>query len=251
MKWRSSALLVLINKEILMKMKWLIAFLPFVAFQAGALTLTTEEYPPLNFTTDGGKTVSGLATDVMREVIKRTGIKATISLYPWQRSYKEAQDDKDTCVYSTTRTDAREKLFKWVGPLAPSTWILFAKADSAINIKTLDEAKKFKIGGYQGDAKAAFLKEKGLTLDEAMNDEQNIKKLDAGRIDLWAATSGIGPWMAKNSGIKIKPILSFQEVQMFAACNLSMPDADISKMNDAIKAIKADGTYEKIIKAYQ
>ena len=234
-----------------MKHTWLIALLPLLALQANALTLTTEEYPPLNFSTDGGKTITGLSTDVMREVVKRTGIKATFGLYPWQRAYKEAQDDKDTCVYSTTRTEAREKLFKWVGPLAPSTWILYAKADSTISLKTLDEAKKFKVGGYQGDAKAAFLKEKGFTLDEAMNDEQNIKKLDAGRIELWAATSGVGPWLAKSAGVKIKPVLSFQDVQMYAACNLAMPDADIAKMNDAIKAIKADGTYDKFVNAYQ
>ena len=234
-----------------MKSSWLVGMLMLTPVFASALTLTTEEYPPLNFSTDGGKTVSGLSTDVMREVAKRTGINTTIGLYPWQRAYKEAQDSKDTCVYSTTRTEAREKLFKWVGPLAPSTWILFAKADSPIALTTLDDAKKYKVGGYQGDAKAIFLKEKGFTLDEAMSDEQNLKKLDAGRIDLWAATSGVGPWMAKASGIKIKPVLSFQDVQMFAACNLNMPDADIAKMNDAIKAMKSDGTYDKILKSYQ
>lgn len=234
-----------------MKSSWFVGMLMLTPVVASALTLTTEEYPPLNFSTDGGKTVSGLSTDVMREVAKRTGINTTIGLYPWQRAYKEAQDSKDTCVYSTTRTEAREKLFKWVGPLAPSTWILFAKADSPIALTTLDDAKKYKVGGYQGDAKAIFLKEKGFTLDEAMSDEQNLKKLDAGRIDLWAATSGVGPWMAKASGIKIKPVLSFQDVQMFAACNLNMPDADITKMNDAIKAMKSDGTYDKILKSYQ
>lgn len=232
-------------------MKWLIALLSLVSAHAGALTLTTEEYPPYNFSTDGGKTITGSATDVMNEVIKRTGIKATNAIYPWQRAYKMAQDDKDTCVYSATRTEAREKLFKWVGPVAPDSWVLYAKADSPITAKSLDDVKKYKIGGYQGDAKAAFLKDKGFTLDEAINEEQNLKKLDAGRIDLWAASSGVGPWMAKSLGVKIKPVFTFQEVQMYAACNLGMPDADIAKMNEAIKAIKADGSLDRFLKAYQ
>ena len=30
-----------------------------------------------------------------------------------------------------------------------------------------------------------------------------------------------------------------------------MPDADVAKMNDSIKAIKSDGTYDKIMKAYE
>lgn len=232
-------------------MKLIAALLSFVTVNAFALTLTTEEYPPYNFSKDDGKTVTGLSTDVMREVVKRTGMKATFALYPWKRAYMMAQEDKETCVYSTTRTEAREKLFKWVGPLTPNTWVLYAKADSPISIKTLEEAKKYKVGGYQGDAKAAFLKEQGFTVDEAMNEEQNIKKLEAGRLDLWAASSGVGPWIAKSMGVGIKPVLSFKEVEMYAACHLSMPDADINKMNEAVKAIRADGTYDRISKSYQ
>jgi len=232
-------------------MKWLVAMLSLISVQAGALTLTTEDYPPFNFSTDGGKTMTGSATDVMKEVLKRTGINATITLYPWERAYKSAQEDKDTCVYSATRTEAREKLFKWVGPLAADSWVLYAKADSSISAKTLDDVKQYSIGGYQGDAKAIFLKTKGLKVDETMKDEQNVKKLDAGRIDLWAASSSVGPWVAKNVGVKIKPIVTFQDVQLYAACNLAMPDADIAKMNEAIKAIKADGTLDKFMKAYQ
>lgn len=232
-------------------MKWLLAVLSLVSVQAGALTLTTEDYPPFNFSTDGGKTMTGSASDVMNEVLKRTGIKATMSLLPWERAYKSAQDDKDTCVFSATRTEAREKLFKWVGPLASDSWTLYAKPDSTISAKTLDDVKQYTIGGYQGDAKALFLKGKGLKVDETMKDEQNVKKLDAGRIDLWAASSSVGPWVAKNNNVKIKPIVSFQDVQLYAACNLGMADADIAKMNEAVKAIKADGTLDKFTKAYQ
>ena len=232
-------------------MRWGIAMLLLISAQAAALTLTTEEYPPYNFSTDGGKTITGSTTDVMNEVLKRTGIKATKAVYPWQRAYRMALDDKETCVYSATRSVAREKLFKWVGPLAPDSWVLFAKADSTIHASTLDDVRKYKIGGYQGDAKAAYLKERGFSLDEAVNEEQNIRKLDAGRIDLWAASTAVGPWTAKNLGVKIKPVLTFKEVQMYAACNLSMPDADIAKMNEAIKAIKSDGSMDRFLKAYQ
>ena len=230
---------------------WLLPIVFLVPFSAGALTLTTEEYPPLNFSTDGGKTITGSSTDIMREVLKRTNIQGTIALYPWVRALKMAGDDKDTCVFSAARTPAREKQFKWVGPLTPDSWILYAKADSPITLANLDEAKKFKIGGYQGDGKAAFLKEKGFPIDEASNEEQTIRKLEAGRIDLWAGSSLVAPWMAKNMNIKIKPVISFNEVQMYTACNPSVSDADITKMNDAIKSMKGDGTIDKFIGKYR
>ena len=84
-----------------------------------------------------------------------------------------------------------------------------------------------------------------------MKDEQNVKKLDAGRVGLWVAGNITGPWIAKNAGVKVKQVFIIKDVQMYAACNLAMPDADIDKMNDAVKAIKADGTFDKILKAYQ
>lgn len=230
-------------------MKWIIAALSLVSAQTMALTLTTEDYPPFNFAKDGS--VTGFCTDVMSEVLKRTGIKGSIALYPWARAYKMAQVDKDTCVYSATRTEAREKLFKWVGPLASDSWVLYAKSESPISAKSLDDVRGYRIAGYLGDAKSNFLKENGFNIYEVLKDEQIIKNLEAGRVDLWAASSRVGLWLAKASGVKIKPVLSFKEVQLYAACNLDMPDADINKMNHAVKAIQADGTLDKFMKVYR
>ena len=78
-----------------------------------------------------------------------------------------------------------------------------------------------------------------------MKDEQNAKKLNAGNIDLWATGDILGPELAKAAGVKIKPILTFKQIELYSACNLAMPDADVAKMNDSIKTIKSDGTYKK------
>jgi polar amino acid transport system substrate-binding protein len=232
-------------------MKHFALLLMTLSAQAGAINLNTEEYPPLNFSLDGGQYISGSSTDLMREVMKRSGLPGKFALYPWQRAYNMALKDKDSCVFSTTRTEAREKLFKWVGPLSSSSWVLFARAGSAIRAKTLDDVRPYSIGSYLGDAKAVFLKENNFTVDEASNEEQNIRKLQAGRIELWATASDSGPWLAKKLNIEIRPVLTFNEVYLYAACNLAVPDADIAKMNDAIKAIKADGTFRRIMKAYE
>lgn len=232
-------------------MKLVSLLLGAVALPATAsLTFTTEEYPPYNFSTDGGKTVVGSSSDILRETLKRAGLEASFSILPWERAYRMGQEDKDTCVYSTTRTEAREKLFKWVGPLADNNWVVFAKVDSIISAKSLDDIKQYKIAGYRGDATAVFLKEKGMKVEEADNDEQNAKKLGAGRIDLWAAGSLVGPWVAKKASVAIKPLLTFKEAQLFLACNKSVADDQIQKMNDAIKAMRADGSVEKIYKRY-
>lgn len=231
-------------------MKLIGALLTLFSISAFAVTLTTEELPPFNFTRDGN--VVGISTDVMREVLKRTGIGGTINIYQWKLAYQMAQEGKDTCVFSTSRTEARENLFKWVGPLATNTWTLYAKASNPIPIvKSLEEAKIYKVGAYQGDAKAAFLKENGFKVDDSgLNDEQVIKKLDDGKVDLWLTSASHSRRLAKMNRVGIKPVLIVRETQMYAACNLAMSDEQAVKMNDAIKAIKADGTYEKILSSY-
>lgn len=219
---------------------------------SAALNLATEDFPPLSFSVDGGETVTGASTDLMREVLRRTNIPAHITIYPWRYAYKQALEDKETCVYSTSRTEAREALFKWVGPLSEGQWVLYARADSHIApARSLEELRAYVIGGYQGDARAAYLKAHGFKVDEANTEPQSLKKLESRRVDLWAATSNSGPWNARKLGIAIKPIIVFRDGQAsYAACNPGVPDELIARMNAALRAMHADGSFARIVEAY-
>lgn len=218
---------------------------------AGGLILTTEDAPPFNYSTDGGKTILGSATETIHELFKRAKIDYKIAMYPWVRAIEMARSDKDTCVYSTTRTEEREKSFAWVGPVSPNEWMLFAKADSNIKLASLDDAKKYKVGGYRGDAVTLYLQGQKFTIDEAVNDEQNIQKLDAGRIELWATGSQAGPFVSKKMNVKIKSLISFKKTELYLACNPSVAPEIVSKLNATLQAMAKDGTTDKINKKYQ
>jgi len=218
---------------------------------AGGLTLTTEDAPPFNYTNDDGKTILGSATEAIHELFKRAKIDYTLTLYPWVRAIEMARTGKDTCVYSTTRTEEREKNFLWVGPVAPNDWMFFAKADSSITLSSVEDARKFKIGGYRGDAVTLFLERQKFTIDEAANDEQNAKKLEAGRIELWATGSQAGPFVANKMKVKIKPVLNIKKTELYLACNLSVAPETIAKLNATLQAMAKDGTTAKINKKYQ
>jgi len=182
-------------------------------------------------TADDGKTVVGSATEAIQEMFNRTGMEYTIALFTWMRAITMARNDKDTCVYSTTRTEEREKDFHWVGPVASSNWVFFAKADSSIKLESFDDAKKYKVGGYRGDALALYLKGLKFTVDESYYDDQNLKKLEGGRIDLWATGSQNGPYFAKKKNVKIKPLLKCKQTELYLACNLSVPPDTTATIN--------------------
>ncbi|MBK6639144.1 MAG: ABC transporter substrate-binding protein [Rhodocyclaceae bacterium] len=218
---------------------------------ANGLILTTEDAPPYNYSTDGGKTIVGSATETIHELFKRAAIPYTIKMFPWVRAIEMAQVDKDTCVYSTTRTEEREKSFLWVGPVAPNDWVLWSKADSKIELKTLEDARKYKIGGYRGDATTLHLQNLRFVIDAATNDEQTVQKLDAGRIDLWATGGLSAPFIANKMKVKIKPVLNFKKTELYLACNKSVAAETIAKLNTTLQAMVKDGTTEKINKKYE
>ena len=218
---------------------------------ADGLILTTEDAPPTNFMESDGKTITGSATEQIRELFKRANIKYTIDMYPWQRAIDMAEKEKNTCVYSTTRTPERESKFLWVGPVAPNDWILFTMADSKIILKTLDDARKYRVGGYRGDAETEYLEAQKFKMDNATNNDQALKKLMDGKIDIWATGILDGPWAAKKLNAKIKPALNFKKTELYLACNKGVATDVIDKLNNTLKTMAKDGTTAKINKKYQ
>jgi polar amino acid transport system substrate-binding protein len=202
------------------------------------ILVTTEEYPPFNMTQNGK--VTGIATELVKSMFEKAGVAYKIEVLPWNRAYQTAQTQKDACVYSTTETPERKDLFQWVGPLLSNDWVLFAKADNATPLKSLDDTRGKVIGGYAGDAVAVYLEKGGYKVDAAPRDELNIPKLAAGRIDYWASGSELGPYLAKTQGAAdlIKPVLTFNKTVMSLACNKDTDPAALAKLRAALEGLR-------------
>jgi polar amino acid transport system substrate-binding protein len=61
-----------------------------------------------------------------------------------------------------------------------------------------------------------------------------------------------GSFVLENNGwaSKIVPVLTFNRVRVYLACNLAVPDATIDKLNGALEAMKADGTANRLEHKY-
>ena len=218
------------------------------------LTILTEHSPPVSMFEHGasGKIV-GTGGDKVRELMARSGVAFTMEMQPWKRAYTAALDRPDTCVFSTTRLPEREHLFKWIGPTDSGSWILLGLADRQFAFKTLDDARSLRIGTYNGDARDAYLRERGFKVDPAQNDLINVQKLLLGRIDLWASSMRDGTRFLKTNGWdeRIVPVLAFKKIDVYLACNRTLPDALVARMNAALDAMRRDGTAKKIDRLYE
>jgi polar amino acid transport system substrate-binding protein len=217
----------------------------------GALYITTEAAAPSSMLDSEGSVI-GISTDKVRAVLDRAGMAYTIELLPWKRAYAAAHNRLDACVYSTTRTPEREALFKWVGPIDSAEWVLMARADSRFALRTLDDARPYRIGTYHGDARDQYLRSRGFRVDPAPNDLTNPRKLLLGRIDLWAAALRVGSPVLEQNGWagQIVPVLVFNRLDVYLACHRAMPDELIARLNGAFAALEREGTMRKIERAY-
>jgi polar amino acid transport system substrate-binding protein len=215
------------------------------------LYITTESAAPSSML-DGEGQVIGISTDKVRAALDRAGLSYTIELLPWKRAYAAARERRNACVYSTSRTPEREPLFKWVGPIDSADWVLMGRANRRFALRTLDDARPYRIGTYNGDARDHFLRSRGFRVDAAPNDLTNPRKLLLGRIDLWAAALRAGSPVLEQNGWagQIVPVLVFNQIDVFLACHRAVPDEVIARLNGAISALEREGAMHQIERAY-
>ncbi|MGZ9741888.1 substrate-binding periplasmic protein [Pseudomonas azerbaijanorientalis] len=221
------------------------------------MVLLTENFPPYNMAKNGknfaqDENIDGIATDIVREIFKRANITYSLTLrFPWERIYKLTLEKPGYGVFVMARLPDREKLFKWVGPIGPDDWIMLAKADSKITLETLNDARKYKIGAYKGDAIAETLAKQGLNPIVVLRDQDNAKKLVNGQIDLWATGDPAGRYLARQEGVNgLKTVLRFNSAELYLALNKDVPDETVAKLQAALDQMRKEGKVDEIMARY-
>lgn len=222
-----------------------------------SVVLLTENFPPYNMAINGKNfaqedSIDGIAVDIVKEMFKRAGVQYSLTLrFPWDRIYKLALEKPGYGVFVTARLPERESQFKWVGPIGPDDWVLLAKADSQIALNNLEEAKKYRVGAYKGDAIAEYLADHGFEPVLALRDQENAGKLQEGQIDLWASGDPAGRYLAKQVGVTgLKTVLRFNSDQLFLALNRETPDAVVQKLQAALDKMRAEGFVDDVLNSY-
>ena len=218
---------------------------------AGAeeLTVITEKSPPFNFVEKG--VLTGSSTEVVREILRRLNLPDNIKVLNWARGYNLALTKPNIVLFSTTRTEDRENLFHWVGPIFKVRFGFYAKKGSGIRLNTLEDAKKIgSIATYKDDVKEQLLKAKGFTnLDSSKSPVSNLKKLISGRVALWLFDNLGVPLVARQIGIDpddVELVLPFQDRYSYIAISKNTPETVVEEWQQTLDGMKRDGTFEQI-----
>lgn len=227
------------------------------AGELDGITFLTENSPPLNFEKDGK--VSGIAVDLLDVILKKTGANATVAdvqLLPWANGYKQVQDTPDTCLFSMARTEERETLFKWAGPIMPLRVVVLAKKGGNVSITSAADLGKYTYGVVRDDVGMQLLQGAGVpeaNLDITSDNEANAKKLEAGRVDAWAFIETAAMATIKETGLdpaNYEVAYVLKELPLCYAFNKNTADAKVDAFQKALDAVKAEGAVDKIIAQY-
>ena len=217
------------------------------------LTILTENLPPLNYVENG--VLVGPSLEIVKEIQKKVGSLEPIQVYPWSRAYKMALENKNVILFGMTYSKERHDKFKWVGPLATKRDILVAKKGSGITINTIEDAKKVKqIGTLRDDTRGRLLESYGFTNLDPVSDEQlNAKKLELGRIGLWAYKIPGMRTVCDLAGVdytQFEEVYHLREIDLMIAFSKKTSDSIVHKWRDAFNVMSADGTILRIQKKW-
>jgi polar amino acid transport system substrate-binding protein len=239
-----------------------IASLVFVGPAHAELKIMTEKLPPFNFEEDGA--VVGISADLLLLAMETAGHPAprsAIRILPWARAYTIVQREPDTVLFSMARTEQREPLFQWVGPIYDLTIGLIARRDRNIVMDSMADAGQYAIGTIRDGApeqlviSAGYPEEK---LERLTDPSLNLKKLEAGRIDLFAFNVPTTFFMMRRAGMDpgdYEVVYTLKKTSLFYGFHKDTDPAMIRELNAAVLDLKKpDETgrsrYKEIVKTY-
>ena len=241
--------------------------LSFLALPLSAQTLQfrTLENPPLEYIDKQGH-VAGIAADIVREAVRRTGNEVDIRIYPWKRVIQEVSQGHADAAFNAGLNDERRRWGLYPRQvLINETYVLFASK----RLEMGDDLSAFstmrlgtQLGYFYGPDFQAHLDDGTFgTVETVPSIAHNLRKLVAGRIDLFVGdllpTRYYLDAMGLHDQVHVvtrtgshRPAVISVSPTYVAFSRLRTDPAYVQRFSAALEAMKKDHTYERIIQRY-
>ena len=237
-----------------------IVIMPVLAQQQ--FTIMAEALPPFNFEQAG--MVRGISADLLVMLMEKAGNpidQSAIKIVPWARGYNAVQKEPGTILFSMARTEQREPLFQWVGPITDLTLGLMAPKAKQIVLNSLEDANAYKIGTVRDGAPEQLAINGGVdekSLDRISDPVLNVKKLQAGRIDMFAFNVPTTQYLMIDMGINpsdYEVVYTLKQTALYFAFHKDTDVDLITQLNAALEELHtADATgksaVDRLIETY-
>jgi polar amino acid transport system substrate-binding protein len=224
------------------------------------LIIATGEYPP--FISESPE--DSFLTDLFDEIGREMGVSFKFKFLPWKRCELEVEELKAWGAIPYMRSPEREQKFYF-----SDDWLIIGRVlfftyspdgrKQQIPYEELTDLKGYRFGGIIGYFYENMFRKAGLNVEYLTSEEQNFRKLQLGRIDLFPVGEATG-WY------RIKKLFPPEEVGKFFTLTkpLTKGSGDflltskqypntrnlLVRFNLALKKLKENGTYQKILEQH-
>lgn len=226
--------------------------------KTGVITIGADtNYPPFEFSDDGGATFKGFDVDLMTEMAKRLGLEIEYKTYNFDSLIAglNAGNDFDMVASAWTINEKRAEEVNFSTPYFRNDFGVVVSADSTL--KSIGDLKSGDAVSVQTGSSAfewanKELAPKGIVLKTFENTLDCFNALSAGDAVMVIQDLAMASEVAKDETRKVKVIETVAAEEFFGlgfAKNLKGENMRKS-FNSQLDAIAADGTYAEIYKKW-
>lgn len=209
---------------------------------------------------DGTQT-KGYVVDATREAFRRAGVELSLEAAPFKRAYAQGEAGEGWLT-GIFKTPDREKVFLFSEPVGSDEVILVTLRGKEFAFDKPEDLKGKRIGYQDGASYGSFFVEaqKHFQGDPDSNPRQRLQKLMAGRLDAAMINPGEAA-LAYHMKALEEPLdkvsvlpkrVAVEPNYIVVARSQAQAAAPVlEKVNNALKAMAADGTLEKIMETYR
>lgn len=223
--------------------------------KAEQLQFIAEDLPPYHYKDYTGQT-KGAFVDIIHAIAQQAKIEYRIELYPFARAYKLLQNKPNVLMFSLLKSPGREEQFKWLGEIFYNTAYLVTLKGNKPKLENLEQAKNYKVGTIRSYYSHLYLKnagfEEGKNLSLSVKYQHLWQMLFNKRIDyVLTNTLSLNNELTE-LGFNVEEVERTLELtdfpnQLHLVGNLSLSPSKAQALKQALKTIKANGEYQKIL----
>ena len=225
-------------------------FITFILAQVGSKThastedvrFYTENYPPANYIEDGE--LKGISVETIKALWKHLNIpEKEIIVVPWARGYRFTLDKNNAALFTMSKTQPRESLFKWVGPIFHSTHVLIAKKSKKYNFENLGQVFYHKVATVQGDISEISMHQIGFpsfNIASVTELKQAFLMMQSDRVDMIVVSIHGFSHLAKQLGFdanEYEQVWEVNKIGNYLAFNINTPEEVINNYQKAFDEI--------------
>ena len=230
---------------------------------AETLNLVTLESKPAEYIEDGES--KGINVEIVKEALKRMGYDCKISFLPWKRALSRVKNGKADGIIDAAYSEERAA-YMYYPPEAIFTeeWYCFKRKNTELTLdKNLYNAGQISLGitygfVYGGIIQEAIDRRRFKDIQKVHDNLQNLKKLIAGRFDMFVGCKQNTLFLAEKMGcldkIEVVKMTGTDEEYLLSSSKTylgfskkNMDNEIAFEFSRVISEMKKDGTISKIM----